>query len=192
MTGPSARGLMNSDDFERFLELLASASGEDGAVRYCRLYRRLEGFFNMKGVCDPAGAADETIDRAVKRIAGGADVPDAEKYCTGIARNIAKERLRVERRESQAFLRFLEDLNDDASEEVLRIERILKPCFDLLVSEDRELLAAYCYVLRGRARAEHRRELAASMNTTVEGVRMQVTRLRKELADCVEKRSKDG
>jgi hypothetical protein len=184
---------MNSGDFTRFLELLSSAGGEgDGGLRYIRLHRKLEGLFTMKGVRDSAGAADATIAVACRKIAEGAPVPDAEKYCMGIARNIAKERLRGERRELSAFSEFIEDLNDDRGEHVARIERVLKPCFESLSAGDRELLAAYCRVTRGRARAEHRRELAASMNTTVPGLRMQVTRLRKELTDCARRRSNDG
>lgn len=184
---------MNSDDFTRFLELLSSTSGgEDGGRCYCRLHRKLEGFFTIKGVCDPAGAVDATIDIACRRIAEGASVPNVGKYCMGIARNIARERLRGERRESKAFLKFIEDLDNSSDEDVARIDQILRPCFELLPAEDQELLVAYCRVLRGRARSEHRRELAVRMNTTVEALRMQVTRLRKDLADYVEKRSKGG
>jgi hypothetical protein len=184
---------MNGDDFTRFLALLPSTRrGEDGGLCYVRLYRKLEGFFTMKGVCDPMGATDATINVAVRKIAEGAPVPDAEKYCMGIARNIAKERLRGERRELKAYLEFTANLENDAGEQIARIEQILKPCLELLAAEDRELLVAYCQVLRGRARAEHRRELAASMNTTVPGLRMRVTRLRKELMDCAGKRSNDG
>ena len=183
---------MNSDDFTRFLELLSSTGGGDGVSCYIRLCRRLEGFFTMKGVRDPTGAADAVIDIAVRKVAEGVPVPDAQKYCTGIARNIARERLRAERREANAFLKFIEDLDNGSGEQVARIDKTLRPCFELLAADDRELLAAYCRVLRGRARAEQRRELAASMDTTVLALRMRVTRLRKSLADCVEKRSGDG
>jgi hypothetical protein len=183
---------MNSDDFKGFLELLPSSNGdEDAGLCYIRLYRRLEGFFNMRGIRDATGAADATIDVAVRRIAEGAPVPNAEKYCMGIARNIVREWLRRERRELDAFLEYMVELENGSEEQVERIERVLKPCLEMLTAEDRELLIAYCRVLRGRARAEHRRELAANMNTTVQGLRMQVTRLRKGLTDCAGKRSRD-
>jgi hypothetical protein len=183
---------MNSDDFTRFLELLPSTrDGEDRGSCYIRLYRKLEGFFAMKGVRDPVGAAAATIDIAVRKVAEGTPVPDAEKYCMGIARNIAKERLRKEHREAKAFLEFIEDLDNNSGEQVARIDQILKPCFELLAAEDQEMLVAYCQVWRGRARAEHRRELAVRMKTTVPALRMQVTRLRKELTDCVGKGSAD-
>lgn len=178
-------------DFTSFLELLSSTGGGDGPRCYIRLYGRLEGFFSMKGVRDALGAADAVIAVAYRRIAEGVPVPDVEKYCMGIARNVAKERLRAERREINAFLEFINDLDDGSGEHVARVEQVLKPCFEQLADGDQELLVAYCRVTRGRARAEHRRELAARMNTTVQGLRMRVTRLRKELTDCAGKRSKE-
>lgn len=188
---PAGR-VMTTEDFARFLELLSSTGGDVDAVGcYLRLYNKLEGFFNMKGVSDPKGAADSTIDVAVRKIVEGKTIPDVGKYCMGVARNIAKERLRGDRRELKSFLVYMENQDDGSGEEVARINEILKPCFELLAAEDQEFLIAYCRVLRGRARAEHRRELAARMNTTVQALRMQVTRLRKELADCAMKRSND-
>lgn len=145
----------------------------------------------MKGVRDPPAATDVTIERAARKIFAGTPVPDVEKYCMGIARNIAHERLRHERREAAAFIKFIEEREDSTDEQVEGINQILKPCFELLAPEDQELLVNYCVVLQGRARAEHRRELAARMNTTVLALRMQVTRLRKELRDCVKKHSND-
>src|SRR5205085_10553081 len=95
--------------------------GEEGGRCYIRLHRRLEGFFTMRGVGDPAGAADATVDLAVKKIAAGTPVPDAGKYCMGIARNIARERLRHERRETKAFVEFLKELDDSSDERVAQI-----------------------------------------------------------------------
>jgi hypothetical protein len=183
---------MTTEDFTRFLELLSSTGGEDRVGHYLRLYRRLEGFFTVRGVCDPTGATDATIDVAVRKIVEGTPVPDVGKYCMGIARNIVKERLRGERRELKAFIGYIENRDGGSGEEVVRIDEVLKPCFELLTAEDQELLRDYCRDLRGRARAEHRRELAARMNTTVQGLRMQVTRLRKELTDCAKRRPNDG
>lgn len=182
---------MNPADFENFLNLLSSTSGgEDGGSCYIGLHRKLERFFSLKGISDPGEAADATISVAVRRIAGGAPVPDAGKYCMGIARNIFRERLRTERRESEVFVKFLTALRDDDSGEVAAwIERVLRPCFESLAPKEQEFLVAYCRILHGRARAQHRRELAEEMNTTVTGLRMRVTRLREILTKCVEKGS---
>jgi hypothetical protein len=102
-----------------------------------------------------------------------------------------KEGLRRDLREKSVFQRFVESLNDDSDEEIARIERVLKPCFEQLADDERELLFGYCQVLRGRARAEHRRQLAEAMKTTVLALRMRVTRLRGILGECIEKRSRE-
>jgi hypothetical protein len=177
--------------FACFLQSL-SPDMEEAGLRYTRLHERLTGFFTMKGISDPASAADETIDRAATKIAAGTPVPDTDKYCLGIARNITRERYRRDQREHSVFINFSENLPDAVNVQVERISHILKPCFEQLVPEDQELLLAYCQVTRGRARAEHRRRLAEIRQTTVLALRMRVTRLRSILTDCVRKRSIDG
>ena len=179
---------MNPEVFARFLQLL-SPDTEEAGRRYTSLHKKLTGFFSLKGVSDPVSAADETIDRAVLKVDAGAVVPDVEKYCKGIARNIAKERLRLLQREYTAFTKFLEDLGNSSAEQVERIYNILKPCFEQLAVEERQLLLAYCHETQGRARAEHRRRLAETMKMTLLALRVRVTRLRNNLTDCVRKRS---
>jgi hypothetical protein len=182
---------MTPEDFERFLKSLSSDAEEAGRL-YTRLHKRLVGFFGLKGVSDPLNAADETIDRATVKICGGTPVPDVDKYCVGIARNIAKERWRCEQRESATFLLFVKNLNENCDEEIDRIYRVLKPCFEQLAAEERTLLSTYYQDYRGRARAEHRRRMAENFKTSVLALRMRVTRLRSTLTDCVQKRSNNG
>lgn len=181
---------VTTEAFACFLECL-SPDSEAAGRHYTSLHKKLVGFFNLKGVSDPVSAADETIDRAAIKIAAGTPVPDVDKYCMGIARNIAKERWRLAQREHSTFLNFVADIADNSSEQVERIHRLLKPCFDGLPVEEQNLIVAYCQVVRGRARAEYRRQLAESMNTTVLALRMRVTRIRSILSDCVTKRSND-
>lgn len=186
------RRAVKPEEFARLLEAL-SMDGEEAARLYTRLHKRLAGFFRLRGVSDPGEAADETLDRAAIRIADGAPVPDAGRYALGIARYVAKERLREEQREGTASADFIDALDAagfDAESE--RYYELLKTCFEQLEGEEQKLLVAYCKVLRGRARAEHRRRLAEKMKTTVVALRMRVTRLRGILSDCVRKHSGDG
>jgi hypothetical protein len=195
MTDPTrdnskARQNISPEALARFLECLSPDPDEAGRL-YTHLHGKLVGFFNLKGISDPLSAADETIDRAAIKIAAGAPVPDVNKYCLGIARNIARERMRRMQREVSAFRSFIENLADSSEEQVERIYHVLKPCFELLVAEDQKLLAAYCQVLRGGERIEHRRRLAETMKTTMLALRMRVTRLRKTLTDCVKSSVKE-
>jgi hypothetical protein len=185
------RQKVDSGTFARFLEFL-SRDTDEASRHYTRLHEKLVGFFRLKGISDPVSAADETIDRAALKLSAGTPVSDADKYCLGIARNIAKEKYRSARRENSAFLKFVENLPDASDEQVERIYRILKPCFDELAMEEQKLLTEYCQVMRGRARAEHRRQLAEAMKMTTLALRMRVTRLRSTLTECVRKRSNEG
>ena len=179
---------MSPEDFARILALL-SPDTEEAGRHYTSLHKKLTGYFGLKGVSDPLTAADETFDRAVLKIGAGTIVPNVDKYCFGIARNVFKERLRLMRRENSAYHNFIEDLGSSSAEQIERIYSILKPCFELLAAEEQQLLMTYCHEIQGRARAEYRRELAKTMKMTVLALRVRVTRLRSILTDCVQKRS---
>ncbi|HWS99290.1 MAG TPA: hypothetical protein VN256_03385 [Pyrinomonadaceae bacterium] len=196
MTDPTrdnskARQNVSEEALARFFECLTPNPDEVGHRYHC-LHKKLVAFFNMRGISDPLSAADETIDRAAIKIAAGAPVPDVNRYCCGIARNIAKERMRLMQREASAFRNFIENLADSSEEQVERIYQVLKPCFEQLDAEDQKLLAAYCQVQRGSARIEHRRRLAETMKMTMLALRMRVTRLRKTLTDCVNSTLKEA
>lgn len=185
------RHTVGREAFARFLDSL-SPETEEASRLYTRLHEKLVGLFSLKGLSDPVNAADETIDRAALKISAGAPVPDVGKYCMGIARNIVKERLRRIQREHSAFLHFVNDPSSASDEQLDRIYSVLKPCFEELSLEEQQLLAAYCQVMQGRARAECRRQLALTMQTTMLALRMRVTRLRTNLANCVKKRTNEG
>jgi DNA-directed RNA polymerase specialized sigma24 family protein len=178
---------MTPEEFARFLQRLAPDTEEAGRL-YIRMHERLVGLFKLKGISDPGDAADETIERASQLLEAGRTAPDVEKFCRGVARNIAHERWRREQRESSTFRRFLESLADGSNKEIERIQNLLKPCFEALEAKDRLLLRSYCKLIRGRARAEHRRLLAENLKTTVRALRISVTRLRKRLHDCMMQR----
>lgn len=179
---------MIPDDFARFLKRLSSDAEEAGRI-YTRLHRGLARYFSLKGISDPVAAADDAIDRAAVKMIAGAVVPDVGRYCLGFARNIARERWRLEQREASAFHMFVESIANDSDEEIERIQHILKPCFDQLNDEEQQLLLEYCRVMSGRARAENRRRMADGMKITVQALRMHVTRLRAGLTDCVRNHS---
>ena len=179
--------VMDEDDFAKFLRALSPDDTEAGRL-YIALQESLIRFFNVRGLSDGEGAANETLERAANKIAGGAVVPNVKSFCLGIARNVFKEWLRKEGRDRNSFVQFIEDLDNRSNEEIEEIYRFLKPCFDELDPEDGDLLIKYCQIPHGRARSEHRRKLAAKLGTTVLGLRMQVTRLRAGLRACVKRR----
>jgi DNA-directed RNA polymerase specialized sigma24 family protein len=120
----------------------------------------------------------------------GVPIPDIDRFCIGIARNIVLERLRNRKREESAFLQFLEHSQNDNSL-VDRITHLMKPCFEKLPEEDRDLLHSYCKVPPALSRAEHRRQLAEKLKSTIAALRIRVTRLRRALEECVKLLSKN-
>ena len=168
--------------------LCAEDPNEAGRL-YVRLYQKLSGYFQFRGVADPTAAADEVLDRAARRIAEGAEVPDIDKFCLGIARFIVKEGWRTTTRESAAFLEFLERHDRDDQTHGFSL---MRKCFEQLSQDDRELLNAYCATPSGRARARYRLQLAEQLKLTVTAVRVRVTRLRKGLDECVKEMVKAG
>ena len=182
---------MSLEDFPRFMESLSPDKEEAGRL-YIRLQEKLVGFFGMRGISDSTGATNETLKRGAEKIAGGTNVPNAEKFCLGIARNVAREWWRRERREEVAFRRFTENLANNTADEVERIEHVLKPCFERLKGEDQKLLVAYCSVAEGVSHAERRRRVAEELEITMRALRIKVSRLRDKLEECVKERLKNG
>lgn len=186
-----SRGAVSCEAFERFLGFL-SPDPKEASRLYTLLHKRLVGFFRTKGDSDPCDAADVTIDRAVLKIADNTPVSDVNNFCLGIARNVFRERLRYRQREISSFISFIENLPTVPVEEIEKYYGVLRDCFEKLTVPDQELLAAYCQVFRGRARAECRRRLAESRKMSVLALRMRVTRLRSVLTDCVRKLTADN
>ena len=177
--------------FASLLIFLCKDDPDEASRRYLRLHQKLEGYFRLKGMYDPVNDADDALDRAAEKIVKGQQIPDIDKFCMGIARNIVHERLRHKKREESAFLKFLDHTQDNSTEALVdRITKLMKPCFDQLPQDDRDLLTSYCKVPPGIERAEHRRQLAAILNSTISALRIRVTRLRRGLENCVKALSK--
>lgn len=177
--------------FASLLRFLCPDDPDEASRRYLRLHQKLAGYFRLKGMSDPVRDADDALDRAAEKIVKGQDIPDIDRFCIGIARNIVLERLREKKREESAFLKFIAQ-NQDSSTETLvdRITNLMKPCFEQLPKDDRDLLTSYCKVPPGVDRAVHRRQLAESLKSTISALRIRVTRLRRGLENCVKALSK--
>lgn len=174
--------------FTTLLRFLCPEDPEEAGRRYLVLRGKVEGYLRFNGVADPAAAADETLDRAGRRLLEGKEVSDITKFCLGIARFIVKESWRMNTRESEAFLEFLN--LDHVTEDDLDHLKLMETCFNQLPSYQRELLISYCGAPKGQAGARHREKLAESLNTSISTLRIRVTRLRRGLDDCVKESSR--
>jgi len=181
---------VNAQPFTALLTFLCPEDPNEASRLYLRLHQKLTGYFHLKGMSDPIHDADDTLDRAGKKILEGVAIPDIDRFCLGIARNVFLERMRNKKREESAFIQFFENSQND--ETLLdRITNLMKPCFEKLSPDDRDLLNSYCKVPPGLSRAEHRRRLAESLKSTIAALRIRVTRLRRALEECVRLLSKN-
>lgn len=180
----------NVDPFTAFLKFLCPEDPDEANRHYLQIQAKLAGYFRLRGMADPLGDADEVIERAGKKILKRVPIPDINRFCLGIAKNIVRERLRNRKNEESAFKQFLENCQTNETD-VEKMTHLMKRCFEKLPAKDRELLIDYCRIPEGLSRAEHRRRLAEKRNTTIEALRIRITRLRRKLDDCVKNLSKD-
>ena len=181
---------MNEPPFTALLNFLCPEDPDEANRRYLRLHKKLTGYFQLRGTSDPIHDADDTLDRAGKKILEGVPIPNIDRFCLGIARNVFLERVRNKKKEESAFVQFFEHSQNDKTL-LDRITNLMKPCFEKLPPDDRDLLNSYCKVPPELSRAEHRLRIAKSLNSTIAALRIRVTRLRRALEKCVRLLSKN-
>lgn len=177
---------MKPENFEALLAHLCPEDREEAGRRYSVLHAKVALFLCLKGVSDPENDAHDALDRAGEKIRKGYNIPDIRSFCIGIAKNIWHERLRELEREKVAFENYQENIHDNRTEaEVERIMNLIKPCFEKLPADDRELLIKYYQVPPGLDGARQRCKLAESYKLNIGALRIRISRLRRRLEDCV-------
>jgi len=178
------RRTLEATAFEVLLDFLGGGDAGARAQRYREVRDRVEAFFRWRGLGDAAGLADETLDRVARRAQAG-EVRTAAPYAfvAGVARMVALEAGRKERREVTLEDRPLAAPPPDEPEDELRL-RALDACLEALVKAERDLVMRY-YRDDGPSRIAGRQRLAESLGTTVEALRVRAFRLRARLETCV-------
>jgi DNA-directed RNA polymerase specialized sigma24 family protein len=161
---------------------LARLDPEPGVAgeRFQALHSKLTSYFTYERCIDPEHWADETLDRAVKRLADGAAVEDIQAFIYGIARFVAQEARRQDQR-TRDLLRAQPIPPPPPSESVFEC---LDTCLAGLSQENRLLIQRY-YAGDGKALIEQRRRLAEELGISIESLRTRALRIRKDLECCV-------
>lgn len=179
-----ARQEQTEKELSTFIASLAPDPATAGA-RYERLRGRLIFFFSARGLPMADMLADEAIDRLSRRIAQGQAVASIEAYSLGIARLIALEEGRRERKhvpiENHALWNISHPSNTSNEEE----ERItaIEGCLRKLIAEDREFLRLY-YTGDHAERIRRRRSLAQALQLSANALRKRAFRLRSTVEVC--------
>lgn len=167
---------LTPESFAGFLAVL----GENAGERYEQLRRRLLVYFGAQRHPGAEEAADETLDRAARRLAEGVAVTTVESFVLGIARNVVREgwkkpkvveldgrRLAApERAEPQAALDCLER------------------CLDRLAPASRSWVERF-YTGEGGEKIRARAALAAELGIDANALRVRMHRVRGKLEACV-------
>lgn len=179
---------------EAFRKLLAAFDASDetrAAEEYEAARARLVKLFRWRGVADAEDAADETLNRAARKIEEGEAVRDMSAFVGGIARFVLLEKFRSKERghvaledaPPTAFVRQPEFFDENADEQRL-------PCFrsclnDLPVDARQIVVEYYSADAEGAVRIEHRRRLAERLNLEMNALRNRALRARGKLEDCI-------
>src|SRR5215475_14274928 len=169
---------------------------DSAALAYLELRRALFIFFATRGAANPDEMADETINRAARRLSEGERITaeNPSNYFYGVARNVW--------RESLARGNVMIPLSDDdpagevqttpydlliSARERVEAEikhECLEKCLGRLDPDDRKSIVSY-YQFSGGDKIENRKRLAAQLGLSSNTLRQKIARVRGSLAECV-------
>jgi len=179
---------MSPKGFERLLQWF----GPDTVIsanRYLEAHERLARWFYFKGCNRPEDLADEVVDRVAKKLPP--PCPDHIALLLGYARMVLLEY----RRERIHF-----DEDCDPGEEPSRIQetalmevraRCLDDCLGRLGNVDKHLLLEYHQYEPG-GKIKHRQAMAEVRHTTLNALRLKVSRLKDVIEECVKRCCQSG
>jgi DNA-directed RNA polymerase specialized sigma24 family protein len=181
---------LTPDAFESLLSAFDVEDRERAGQKHEILRRKLLEFFAARGSRAPDEHADETLNRVARRLAEGEVVENIDKYCYGVAKflwlEISRKKEPVALNDELAF----PGTNDLEDEEQLRLEQerrieCFEECLSKLPEETRAFIIEYYREEKG-LKIEHRKAQAARFKTTLNAMRLRASRLRRELAACIE------
>jgi DNA-directed RNA polymerase specialized sigma24 family protein len=169
---------LSSGAFDRLLAILDD-DRDMAAVAYGQLRQRVAGLHRWWGADDPEALADQTLDRAARKLQEGASVErgDFGAYVRGVARMVFYEAAR----QPKPVGLDREPLAEAAGSDQLPLD-CLDECLASLSTTDRRLVLRY---YDGRDQIAERKQLAREMGITPTALRLRTHRLRTRLESCV-------
>lgn len=159
---------------------------DKAAEMYETIRRKLIRLFEWRRCAFPEDLADETINRAARRMAEGVELrSDPYGYFCGIAHLLYKETLRRAVREQRAFESgewHPVNLEEDDEPSDRRLE-CLRRCLSLLPPDQRDLVLRYH---QGENNIRNRKVLSEQMDIPMNALRIRVHRVRRKLEGCVQ------
>ena len=184
-----ARGsVIPPESFDEILAWLNPDRDVAGSM-YVQLHDDLAQLFRWRQCADPEGLADEVVDRVARKVHEVRPdyVGDPRLYFLAVGNNLVKENFRkIKSHVSLTELDPSQQLTTEDKEDKTDIHDCLDECSQKLSSEERELITGY-YAKEKQAKIDHRAELAQQFGMSVQTLRVRVFRIRRSLAQCIER-----
>jgi RNA polymerase sigma factor (sigma-70 family) len=165
---------VNDDIFNKLLARLEPNLPTTEA-RYKQLRLKMTKYFEWKHCEDAEGLADEAIARTVNSLMGGKEIlaDNPYFYIYAVARNIYKEQVRKQIKNEK----LLDGLSEQSPASKTS-QDCIDECLQKLPPDKLNLLQQYYFDVKGRE------TLAQGLNMSVNALRLQIHRLKKELRAC--------
>ena len=169
---------LTQEAFEKLLAWL-NPDREQAGKKYEAIRHKLIFILTCRGCPCPEDLADETINRAARKIPEIIDnyVGDPSLYFYHVARKI---HLEYGRKKADPVL----SPAPDPPQELEQRYQCLEQCMKRLTSKNRELVLEY-YQEEKQAKIDRRKELANRLGIAVNALRIRAHRIRASLQECV-------
>lgn len=179
---PKRDWALTEEGLNSFLEAL-DPERQRAAEQYEHVRRSLIRYFHWRGSFFPERDADDTIDRAARKLQEK-QVDDVYIYILGVARNVAHESLRSQSKE-QAQVAASDSFSEAPADAAFdRRVDCCETCLAYLPAAQRDLVMAY-YEGEKQTKIDNRQKLAAKAGIPIERLRIQVHRIREKLETCI-------
>lgn len=173
-----------------FYILLAAFSSEprEAVDKYELARRKLVRYFDNKIPEDAESCADETFDRAMRRLEEGKVVDNLMPYLLEIAHYIVLERWKKEQKMRKAVIEIQMQPRPAQTEPEELNPRLdcFDRCLEELPPESRTFILEY-FEDEGEAKIKHHRAMAERFGITLNALRLRAHRIRVALEACVAK-----
>jgi DNA-directed RNA polymerase specialized sigma24 family protein len=171
---------------EQSLAGFLSALDEDterAAEQYEMIRRRLMKFFEWRGSATSDELADETLNRLARKIDEGEAIRNLSAYIGGMARLVWLEALKEQERARGAVEDLRSSSHNPSQTNSQQIE-CFELCLEGLPTENRALILDY-YRAEKSSKIKLRKQLAETLGTPLNALRIRAYRIRLQLEKCV-------
>jgi DNA-directed RNA polymerase specialized sigma24 family protein len=174
--------MLTRDTLDSLLSCL-DQDRERAGEKYETLRQGLVRFFEWRGCVLADKHADETIDRAARKMAQGEEIRNIHSYLVAIARFVYLEVAKEQEKVNTALRQILQNsATPESQPEDLRLDCV-RACLQSLPAESSRLLMDY-YQGQTRAKIDSRRRMAEDSGISAHALRMRLHRIRLKLEEC--------